>query len=275
MNSSMINAMVSMNGLQQKLDLMADNIANMNTVGYKRKEATFQDLLNTTTRQPEAFNQPGRLTPLNINQGWGSKLALIQPNLEQGTIKDTGIETDLAIQGNAMFEVIVDENGNRGYTRSGAFQLTMNGNGDTILATAEGYPVVANVDGVERSVVIPEGDKLRVNPDGSMQGVSSDGTTVELGTIKLLQATRPTSLTQVADNLFTVADGINVNDVLQQVAPNAENGVVVRQGALEQSNVNLADEMTELINVQRAYQLSARALSSSDTMMQLANSLRR
>lgn len=275
MNGSMINAMVSMNGLQQKLDLMADNIANMNTVGYKRKEATFQDLLNNTTRQPEAFNQPGRLTPLNINQGWGSKLALIQPNLEQGTIKDTGIETDLAIQGNAMFEVIVDGNGNRGYTRSGAFQLTMNGNGDTILATAEGYPVVANVDGVERSVVIPEGDKLRVNPDGSMQGVSSDGTTVELGTIKLLQATRPTSLTQVADNLFTVADGINVNDVLQQVAPNAENGVVVRQGALEQSNVNLADEMTELINVQRAYQLSARALSSSDTMMQLANSLRR
>ncbi|MFX3634075.1 MAG: flagellar hook-basal body protein [Candidatus Pristimantibacillus sp.] len=275
MNSSMINAMVSMNGLQQKLDLMADNIANMNTVGYKRKEATFQDLLNNTTRQPEAFNQPGRLTPLNINQGWGSKLALIQPNMEQGPIKDTGNETDLAIQGNALFEVIVDENGNRGYTRSGAFQLTMNGNGDTILATAEGYPVVANVDGVERSIVIPEGDKLRVNPDGSMQGVSSDGTTVELGTIKLLQATRPTSLTQVADNLFTVADGINVNDVLQQVVPNADNGVAVHQGALEQSNVNLADEMTELINVQRAYQLSARALSSSDTMMQLANSLRR
>ncbi|MFF2092584.1 flagellar hook-basal body protein [Paenibacillus sp. NPDC058174] len=275
MNSSMINAMVSMNGLQKKLDVMADNVANVNTVGYKRKEATFQDLLNTVYDQPEKFQQEGRLTPLGFSQGWGSRLSVIQPNLEQGPITDTGNIADLAIQGNAMFEVIVDGAGNRAYTRNGAFQLTVNGNGDTILATAEGYPVVANVAGREGPIVIPDGYKLRVNPDGSLQGVKEDGTAIGLGTLKIMQPSRPAALTQVADNLFAVAGNINVDDVLQRITPNADNGVAVLQGALEQSNVNLTDELTELINVQRAYQLAARAITSSDTMMGLANSLRR
>lgn len=278
MNASMINAMVSMNALQQKLDMISDNIANMNTVGYKKKEATFEDLLNNVKRQPETFNQPGRLSPLDYNQGWGARMTMIQPNLSQGAMTATGLDTDLAIEGNALFEVIVDGAGNRAYTRNGAFQLTLNANGDTILATAEGYPVVANVtdaDGnmAEGNLVIPEGYTLRVNADGSVQGISSDGT-INLGSIKLLQATRPAGLTAVADNLFAIAEGINVDDVVQQILPDGDNRIALRQGYLEQSNVELTDEMTELISVQRAYQLAARALSSSDTMMGLANTMR-
>ena len=90
----------------------------------------------------------------------------------------------------------------------------------------------------------------------------------------LLQASRPAGLTAVADNLFAIADGINVDDVVQQIAPSMDNRIALRQGYLEQSNVELTDEMTELISVQRAYQLAARALSSSDTMMGLANTMR-
>lgn len=278
MNASMINAMVSMNALQQKLDLISDNIANVNTVGYKKKEATFEDLLNNVKRQPESFNQPGRLSPLDFNQGWGARMTMIQPNLAQGPMTATELATDLAIEGNALFEVIVDDAGNRAYTRNGAFQLTLDANGDTILATAEGYPVVANVtdaDGneVEGNLVIPEGYTLRVNADGSVQGISSDGT-INLGSIKLLQAARPAGLTAVSDNLFAIADGINVDDVVQEIFPDADNRIALRQGYLEQSNVELTDEMTELISVQRAYQLAARALSSSDTMLGLANTMR-
>jgi len=278
MNASMINAMVSMNALQQKLDIIADNVANVNTVGYKKKEATFEDLLNNVKRQPGTFNQPGRLTPLNFNQGWGSKLTMIQPNLSQGPMKETGGPTDLAIEGNALFEVQVDGAGNRAYTRSGAFQLTMAANGDTILATENGYPVIANIpDGngniVEGNIVLPAGYKLRVDADGTVLGVSSAGT-INLGSIKLLQATRPAALTAVADNLFAIATGINVDDVVQEIAPTLDNRVALRQGYLEQSNVEYVDEATELINVQRAYQLAARALSSSDTMMGLANTMR-
>ncbi|WP_337103557.1 flagellar hook-basal body protein [Paenibacillus sp. YIM B09110] len=278
MNGSMINAMVSMNGLQQKLDLLADNIANANTVGYKKKEATFEDLLTNVRRQPEAFNQPGRLSPMNFNQGWGSHMTMVQPNLSQGPVKATDKETDLAIEGNALFEVEVDAAGNRAYTRNGAFQLTPNANGDTILATEDGYPVVGRVRDqtgalVDGQIVVPQGYSLRVNPDGTVLGVSSEQT-IELGSVKLLQATRPAALTAVADNLFIIADGIDEGDVVQLVVPGSDNGVTVNQGYLEQSNVEMTDEITELISVQRAYQLAARALSSSDTMMGLANSLR-
>lgn len=278
MNASMINAMVSMNALQQKLDLIADNMANVNTVGYKKKEATFEDLLNSVKKQPDSFGQPGRMTPLDFTQGWGSRLTMIQPNLSQGPMKETNVPTDLAIEGNALFEVQVDGAGNRAYTRSGAFQLTMAANGDTILATEEGYPVIANIPDdngniVEGSIVLPAGYNLRVDADGTVLGVSSAGT-INLGSIKLLQATRPASLTTVADNLFAIAAGINVDDVVQEIAPNLDNRIALRQGYLEQSNVEYVDEATELINVQRAYQLAARALSSSDTMMSLANSMR-
>ncbi|NIK79371.1 flagellar basal-body rod protein FlgG [Paenibacillus castaneae] len=279
MNSSMINAMVSMNGLQQKLDLLADNIANVNTVGYKRKEATFEDLLTNATVQPEAFNQKGRLTPLDFTQGWGAKMTMVQPNLSQGPMQLTNKDTDLAVEGNAMFEVVVDAAGNRGYTRNGAFQLTVGANGDTILATEDGYPVVSKIRDattgnlVESNIVVPEGYSLRVNSDGSVLGVSSTKT-IELGSIKLLHASRPAALTAVNDNLFVVANGINVDDVVQEVIPDSDNLISLRQGYLEQSNVVLTDEVTELINVQRAYQLAARALSSSDTMMSLANGLR-
>lgn len=205
-------------------------------------------------------------------------MTMVQPNLSQGPMKGTDLMTDIAIEGNALFEVEVDGAGNRAYTRNGAFQLTMAANGDTILATEEGYPVVARVpDGnggfVEGNIVLPAGYDLRVNSDGTVMGVSADGT-INLGSIKLLQATRPASLTAVADNLFAIADGINIDDVVQEIAPSLDNRIALRQGYLEQSNVQLTDEMTELINVQRAYQLAARALSSSETMMGLANTMR-
>ncbi|OBR63580.1 flagellar hook-basal body protein [Paenibacillus oryzae] len=278
MNASMINAMVSMNALQQKLDVMADNIANVNTVGYKKKEVTFEDLLTNLKNQPETFNQPGRRTALDFNQGWGTKLSVIQPNLSQGPLKGTENLTDIAIEGSAVFEVTIDDANTRAYTRNGAFQLTMAANGDTILATENGYPVVANVPDangnlVEGNIVVPRGYSLRVNADGTVLGVSSNNT-IELGSIKLLQVSRPAALTAVSDNLFIIADGVNPDDIVQEVTPDPDNRIALRQGFLEQSNVQLSDEITELINVQRAYQLAARALSSSDTMMGIANSIR-
>ena len=216
---------------------------------------------------------------MDFTQGWGSRMTAVQPNLSQGPLQGTNKDTDLGIEGNAMFEVEVDDAGNRAYTRNGAFQLTVAANGDTILATEDGYPVVANVEDavtgsiVESNIVVPQGYSLRVNPDGTVLGVSSARTT-QLGSIKLMQASRPAALTAVNDNLFVIADGINAGDVVEQIVPDSENRISLRQGFLEQSNVELTDEMTELINVQRAYQLAARALSSSDTMMSLTNGLR-
>jgi len=278
MNASMITAMSSMNALQQKLDLFADNIANVGTVGYKRKESSFEDLLTNMKAQPEAFQQSGRLTPLGYNQGWGAKMTEIVTNFTQGPLKETGLSTDLALEGNALFEVIADDAGNRAYTRSGAFHLTLDANGDNILTTENGQPIVAiitdaNGNATEGRIVLPHGSEMQVAADGTVLGVSSQGSTV-LGRLKLLEVTRPDALTAVADNLFAVAGGINADEVVQAVVPSEENGIAVRQGFLEQSNVDFTQEMTELIIVQRAYQLAARAISSSDTMMGLANNMR-
>lgn len=104
MNNSMIGAMVSMI-VQQRLDLIADNIANINTVGYKSKQGSFEDVLANVQQQPSTYLQNGRAMPLGYNLGYGVKTAAIMKNMEQGPLKETGLPTDLAIQGNAMFEV--------------------------------------------------------------------------------------------------------------------------------------------------------------------------
>ncbi|WP_328284470.1 flagellar hook-basal body protein [Paenibacillus tarimensis] len=271
----MINAMVSMGGLQQKLDMISDNIANANTAGYKRKDSTFQDLLTNVKQQEQAFEQPVRLTPLGYNVGWGSRLSAIQPDMTQGTVQQTGNAYDFAIQGSALFEVAVDDQGNRAYTRSGSFQLSIDRNNEQVLTTADGYPVIAQTPAGEGRIVVPAGYSARVDAYGNIQAVSPDGNTVNnLGQLKLVEPVKPGSLTATADNLYVIADGTDADQVVQRILPADTNDVRVMQGFLEQSNVDMTQEMSELMIVQRAYQMSARALSSSDTMMGLANNLR-
>ncbi|GIP19065.1 flagellar basal-body rod protein FlgG [Paenibacillus montaniterrae] len=275
MNSSMIKALNSMNSYQMKMDVISDNVANFNTVGYKKKSTVFEDLLNNTKTQPQDFALDGRLTPLGFNQGWGSRVTGLVTDFTQGTLNATGVLTDLAIEGNALFEVQVDAAGTTAYTKDGSFQISLNQAGAAVLTTSQGYPVVGTLpDGSQGSIIIPDGYAMKVQADGSVLGVTETGESIALGRINLVQPVRPDALVQVADNLFAVATGANADEAVLQVIPNTENRLAVRQGYLEQSNVDYSTEMTDLLKVQRAYQLAARALSSSDTMMQLANNLR-
>ncbi len=268
----MINAMVSMNGLQVKLDMIADNMANANTAGYKRKQGSFEDLLTTLKQQPQGFAQPGRLTPLGLNQGWGSRLVAARTDFAQGSLQQTDQPYDVALTGDALFEVMTDGAGGRAYTRDGAFQTVLDGEGNRILTTQNGYPVSA-ANGTR--IVIPAAERsVRIERDGRVVGLSDGGAETQLGRIAVVRAIKPELLEQTADNLFAVPAGMNRTDVVEDVVPDAGNGIALKQGFIEQSNVNMTDEMTELMSVQRAYQLSARALTSSDTMMGLANNLR-
>lgn len=288
MNHSMINSMVSMNGLQQKLDIMANNMANINTTGYKRKEATFEDILTNMRQQPQGFQRVGRLSPLGFTQGWGAKLSQVTTNFAQGTMKDTGNATDLALEGNGLFKVRVpsgDPNlpARDLYTRDGAFELSVmeNDPDNVYLATKEGH-LVMGAD--NNPISIPQGYKFAVDADGIVRAyngsVPEAGSEVR-GQLSIVRVLRPQFLQQVGGNLFTIPAGIaanqqDINNILQPVTAGStlEQPITIRQGFLEQSNVNMADEMTELLSVQRAFQLSSRALTSSDTMMNLANNLR-
>nr|WP_255807464.1 flagellar hook-basal body protein [Cohnella mopanensis] len=275
----MITASVSMGALQQKLDILADNFANSNTVGYKRKSAVFEDILTSLNPHVEDFNQPGRRTPLGFTQGWGTRLTSIQTDMSQGVLQETGNMTDVAIEGNGLFEVRTDGNlnGPRTFTRQGPFQLTPTLNGDRILVTNSGQQVIGDTGNGDDFIHVPAGYELSIGADGTLTAVGSgDNPPLNLGRLKLVQVTNPELLRAVADNLFGIPENINPDEVVRDVTllANGESSVAVRQGFVEQSNVNIADEMTDLMIVQRAYQLSARALSSSEQMMGMANNLR-
>ncbi|WP_431086380.1 flagellar hook-basal body protein [Paenibacillus sp. 8b26] len=274
MNNSMIGAMVSMASVQQRLDLIADNIANVNTVGYKSKQGSFEDVLANVQQQPSTYLQNGRAMPLGYNLGYGVKIASAMKNMEQGPLKETGLPTDLAIQGNAMFEV--QGNGQKAWTRDGSFHFVPDPNdGKTmLLTTSKGYQVLDNND---VPVTAPSGSKVAINPDGELL-IRPDGTGNPIvgQRIKLMDVQRPEGLEQRDDNLFVLAYGVTEANVFGAagVAGAVPADVSVRSGYLEESNVDLAGEMTDMMQVQRMYQLAARALTSSDTMMNLANNLR-
>jgi flagellar basal-body rod protein FlgG len=146
-----------------------------------------------------------------------------------------------------------------------------------MLVTNSGQPVVANNGGVDEFISVPAGYNLSIGTDGTLTAVGNGGTApITLGKLKLVQVTNPEFLQSIGDNLFGIPLGINPNDVVQNVANliQGDRGLSVRQGFVEQSNVNMTDEMTDLMLVQRAYQLSARALSSSEQMMGMANNVR-
>lgn len=281
MNYSMITAMVSMSGLQQRIDGIADNLANADTVGYKRSDAAFEDVLTSVRRQPASFHQPGRNTPLGFVHGWGSRLAGMRLDIAQGPIKETGNPLDIAIEGNGLFEVIVPGTDAAGgpdlrpaWTRNGSFKLSPEGPDGSQLTTQDGYPVIG-IDG--RPIRIPRGAEIQITPDGTVTGKVVRGgmeETTVLGRLKLVEVVSPDQLQQAGDGIFTLPGGVDPAEETIVRAWDGSAGIQVRQGALEQSNVDTAVEIADLLNVQRAYQLSARALSSSDTMMSLANNLR-
>ncbi|OPH51348.1 flagellar biosynthesis protein FlgG [Paenibacillus ferrarius] len=287
MNNSMINSSVSMHSLQQKLDILSNNIANVNTNGFKKKEASFEDVLTNVKAQPEGFRQQGRFSPLGFNQGWGSKLVQIHTNLAQGPIQPTGNPTDFAIQGDGLFEVSVstiDANGNPAFqpswTRNGAFSLTPDTTGGTVLSTKEGH-FVTGIDG--NPIHVPTGFRPVVESNGTVNGYNEQDATaapIRIGQIKLVRVVRPQLLQDIGNNLYALPNGITAAEkanILQDLnggLDTSNNRVTLMQGFLEQSNVTLADEMTDLVIVQRALQLNSRAITSSDQMMNMANNLR-
>lgn len=291
MNNSMISASVSMHSLQQKLDMVANNMANSDTAGYKRKDASFQDVLTSLKQQPAGFQKEGRLSPLGYNQGWGTKLVQAHLDLAQGTLKPSDNPLDVAIEGNGLFEVnSVTKDGNNAptthveYTRNGSFQLSPSAdpaNPDLFLTTKDGRYVMGTDN---QPIRVPVNHHVKIEANGTVWA-SDDGdkgaAPSQVAQIKVVRVLRPQLLQQLGDNMYALPAGVNnPQDILQDItAPealtnNQTDPISVRQGFLEQSNVSLSDEMTELLQIQKAFQLNSRAVSSSDTMMGLANNLR-
>jgi flagellar basal-body rod protein FlgG len=276
MSRTMIQAAVTMNQLQNKLDVIGNNLANSQTTGYKNRQANFSSLLfQQMNNLTDPRNAEGRLTPDGIRIGSGAKLGSINSNMQLGALRNTDRALDTALlDANHLYQVQVIENGvtETRYTRDGAFYLSpVNNNQQVMLTNSDGNPVL----GINGPIVIDEGfDDITLLPNGEIR-VTRGATTEIAGRIAVVEAVRPHLLEATGENLFRLPNlaelGFNIAEIIQPVGQNEQ---ILKSGTLEASNVDMSQEMSELIMTQRAYQFNARTISMSDQMLGLINQLR-
>lgn len=273
MRIAMINNATAMQGIQFRIDQLADQLANVETAGYKRKDTTFSDLLNSRLAQPQGFQLAGRRTPSGMSLGHGSRVVLNQMVWSQGLLRETNNPTDLMIDGHGLFELAPGEDGVRRFTRGGAFQLSPVGEGNVRLVTSGGIPVL-DVDG--NPVDLPGDGSFTIDKRGNVY-VTGEGGEAFLTTLRYVHVLNPHFLERIGDNMYRVAQraGVDQDQIIANVNLNADPQGAIRQGMLELSNVDMGATLTDLINAQRSYQLNARALASADEMNGIVNSIRR
>lgn len=276
-NRMSVQAAVTMGQLQSKLDLIGHNISNVDTTGYKNRSAEFSSLLFQqidNLNDEEANAEEGRLTPDGIRLGSGAKLGSTNVNLALGSIKQTDRGLDIALlQDNQLLQAEVTENGatETRYTRDGTLYLNPMEDGQLMLTTADGYPII----GENGPIQIADGaENVSITENGAIQ-VTRNGLAQNEGQLAMVEAIRPQFLESAGNNLFRLPDITDeayvAEDIIQGVA---FNNIEVQSGALESSNVDLATQMTEMMQTQRSYQFNSRTISMSDQMSGLINQIR-
>ena len=267
------SAASGMRAEQVSLDTISNNISNVNTVGYKEQTTQFKSLLYQTL-QAETTSASGDPKPTSAQVGLGTRVASINANYEQGAMLASDNHMALCVSGAGFFSVSgVD--GKTYYTRDGNFGWTLAQNGQRILSNANGNPVL---DTTGKQIVLPNGagaEGVTVGKDGAVAYRNAAGQYVPLNQrVGLFQFPNPVGLGKVSGNLLEVTDasGAAINEATTNLQITRS---TVAQGYLEGSNVNVADEMVNMIITQRAYELNSKAITTSDSMLDTANNLKR
>jgi len=258
----LFTAAAGMTGMSFEVDNIANNLANVNTFGYKRTRVDFQDLLYQTLRPAGTSVAAGVEVPSGIQVGHGVRVAATRRIFTEGSYRGTENPLDLAILGpNGFFEVLLPD-GTRAYTRDGAFSLDRTGR----LVTSDGYLLQPEVTLPEDTVAIHVSEEGIVSV---VQGRMTE-TPTELGQVQLAVFVNPAGLQAEGNNVFlqTIASGPP-----RLVNPGEDGAGKIAQGFLENSNVNIAEELVNLITAQRAFEVNSRAVRSSDQMLQTAVNL--
>jgi len=247
---------------QMNVDVISNNIANMTTTGYKRQRAAFQDLIYQNIDRPgSTYSDSCTIVPSGLQMGLGVRTGAVYREHGQGTIRVTENPLDLAITGRGFFQVQMP-NGDTAYTRDGTFQINENGE----IVTVQGFIV-------EPSITIPQdAQSVDINAQGEVL-VSLPGQTAtsNLGQLQVANFINPAGLEAIGDNLLLETDASGSPTT---GTPGTEEFGEVRQSALEQSNVNVVEEITELITAQRSYEMNSNVISTSDEMLQTVSQLR-
>jgi len=242
------------------MDVIANNLANVNTSGFKKSRADFEDLLYQNLKSPGAETSSGGTIPTGIQVGMGTRLVSVQKIFTQGDLQQTSNPTDLAIEGNGFFKIL--NNGTEYYTRSGSFKRD-----------SEGYLVTSNGDRLQPEIAIPSNTStITIDSGGNLTGLASDGSTVTVsGKLALYNFVNPSGLLSAGANRLskTEASGEPIEGT-----PGVDGLGTISQGELESSNIDVVEEMVNMIASQRAYETSSKSIKASDEMMQIANNIR-
>ena len=259
---SLFTAATGMQAQQMNLDVISNNIANVNTVGFKRSRADFQDLLYQTLKAPGLPSSEGNQVPSGIQVGLGVRPVAVQKLFTQGDFVSTGNDLDLVIEGDGFFQVTKPD-GTVSYTRSGALKVDKDGR----IVNSDGFPI-------EPAISIPtDTTDITISFDGKVNVLQgSSATPVEIGTIEIARFVNPAGLLSTGKSLFTATDASG--DAITGT-PGSEGRGSINQGFIESSNVNVVEELANLIIAQRAFELNSKAVQASDEMLQTSSTLKR
>ncbi|MES0874128.1 flagellar basal-body rod protein FlgG [Sinimarinibacterium thermocellulolyticum] len=254
MNQSLWVAKTGLDAQQTRMSLIANNLANVNTTGFKRGRASFQDLIYQTVRQPGAQTSQQTQAPSGLMVGTGTQVVSTEKLFAQGNLLQTNNPLDLAINGRGFFEVRLPD-GSAAYTRDGSFQV----DGQGQMVTASGYPLQPGI------TIPPNAQSVTIGSDGTVSvQLAGEAAPQQVGSITVADFINPAGLQPRGENLFaeTAASGAP-----QTGAPGQSGLGLLIQGSLESSNVNVVEELVNMIETQRAYEMNSKAISTTDQML--------
>lgn len=243
---------------QTDINIISNNLANVNTIGYKKGRAVFEDLLYQSVQQPGSLATEETQQPTGIMMGTGVRPVATEKNFSQGSIIQTDNPLDVAIEGQGFFQILLPD-GTLAYTRAGQFKVNSAGE----LVTSSGYKL-------QPSITVPTNTKsVTIGKDGIVGAiVEGEAEATELGKLELAQFINSAGLKPIGENLYkeTPASGT------PQLSNPGSNGIgSISQGFLESSNVNVVEELVNMIQTQRAYEINSKAISTVDKMLEYTN----
>ena len=259
---SLWSAASGMVAQQANIDVIANNLANVNTTGFKKIRTDFQDLIYQTIRQAGATSGPDNMLPTGVQMGLGVRQAATQHIFTTGNFQASGNPLDVAIEGDGFLQITMPD-GTLAYTRDGSLKKDAQGR----IVTSEGYFL-------EPQITIPStATALTISAEGLVSATIPGQTSPqELGQIQLARFVNPAGLNSIGKNLFKESDASGAPVVTN---PGTDGAGTIVQNYIEMSNVQVVEEMVNMIVAQRAYEMNAKAVTTSDEMLQTANQLKR
>jgi flagellar basal-body rod protein FlgG len=250
---------------QKNLDVVSNNIANVNTVGFKESRTSFEDLMYQDLKDPGVKSSEENNIPSGIQIGLGVKVTDVSKIFSQGSLKNTDRELDIAIEGDGFFKIEMP-GGVEAYTRAGSFRIDNEG----YVVNPEGYKLSPNIQISSPETLV----SLAISPNGKVTAVRNEGGTQsieDLGTLKLYKFVNPSGLKALGQNLFAQTES---SGEAVEGDPNSDGFGKLSQGFLESSNVNIVEEMVNLIVAQRAYEMNSKGITTADEMLRTVAGLK-